>query len=120
VWNRTAEARLHNVTFAQCDVSQVSADKPFDAAVGRFILLFLPDPISVLRFLSRLVRPGGVVVFQELDLGSFLEQCRSFPLWSSGASLMLETCQRSGTNVNLGPKLSQLFQEAGLPVPKTR
>jgi hypothetical protein len=62
------------VTFTQRDVSQVPADQPFDAAVGRFILLFLPDPISVLRFLSRLVRPGGVVAFQELDLGEFLER----------------------------------------------
>jgi len=117
---RVAEAGLRNVSFTEVDVSRIAGDKPFDAAVGRYILPFLPDPISVLRSLSRLIRLGGVLVFQEPDLDSFLEQCRRSPLWSSGASLMLEAFQRSGTNLNLGPKLSQLFQEAGLPAPTTR
>src|SRR5467141_1363039 len=57
---RMAEAGLRNVTFTQSDVSQIPAGKPFDAAVGRFILMFLPDPLAVLRSLSQLVRPGGV------------------------------------------------------------
>src|SRR5712691_900288 len=58
--DRVAEAGLHNVSFAQSDVSQVASNKPFDAVVGRFILMFLPDPVAVLRSLSRLVRPDGV------------------------------------------------------------
>src|SRR4030088_294455 len=49
---RTAEAGLHNVTFTQSDVCQLSGDKPFDAVVGRFILQFLPDPVAALRSLS--------------------------------------------------------------------
>src|SRR6266702_830989 len=46
---RVASAGLRNVKFTQRDVNQVSGDEPFDAAVGRFILMFLPDPLSVLR-----------------------------------------------------------------------
>jgi ubiquinone/menaquinone biosynthesis C-methylase UbiE len=117
---RVADAGLRNVTFTPCDISQISGDKPFDAAVGRYILPFLPDPVSVLRSLSQLVHSGGLLAFQEPDLDSFVEQCRRLPLWFAGASLMLETFQRSGTNLNLGPKLSQIFQKAGLPAPKTR
>lgn len=118
--DRVAEARLHNVSFKQGDVSQVPGDRPFDAAVGRYILMFLPDPVLVLRSLSRLVRPRGVLAFQEPDWGAFLEHARSFPLWSAGASLMVETFQRSGTNTNLGPELSQVFVKAGLPAPSVR
>jgi ubiquinone/menaquinone biosynthesis C-methylase UbiE len=55
---RVAEAGLRNVTFTQTDVNQIISDQLFDAAVGRFILMFLPDPVSVLRSLCRLVRPG--------------------------------------------------------------
>src|SRR6266550_3948449 len=62
---RVAEAGLHNVSFTQADVSQVQSSKPFDAAVGRLILMFVPDPVSVLSSLVRLMRPGGIIAFQE-------------------------------------------------------
>src|SRR5712691_11188751 len=62
---RVAAAGFRNVSFTQTDVSQIVSDKPFDAAVGRFILMFLPDPVSVLRSVAGLVRPGGVLAFQE-------------------------------------------------------
>src|SRR6266536_5425293 len=35
---RVAEAGLRNVSFIQSDVNQIQSSKPFDAAVGRFIL----------------------------------------------------------------------------------
>ena len=117
---RVAQAGLHNVTFAQSDVSQISNDKAFDAAVGRYILMFLPDPVGVLRSLAQLVRPGGVLAFQEPTWGSFLQHSARLPLWSVGASLMVETFQRAGTNTNMGPALPQAFQEAGLPEPSTQ
>jgi Methyltransferase domain len=44
---RVAEAGLHHVRFTQCDVSQVRSAKPFDVAVGRFILQFVSDPVAV-------------------------------------------------------------------------
>jgi len=85
---RIEEARLHNVQFIESDVAQVRSDKLFDAAVGRYILMFLPDPASVLRSLSQLVRPGGVLVFQEASYSSFVAAARLLPLWLAGASLI--------------------------------
>jgi len=117
---RIAEAGLHNVSFTQSDATEIPGDKPFDAAVGRYILMFLPDPVSVLRSLSQLVRPGGIMAFQEPCWKSFLQQSARLPLWSAGASLLVETFQRSGTNTEMGPALSRVFQEAGLPAPCTQ
>ncbi len=116
---RMTEVGLRNVSFTQTDVSQLPSGKPFDAAVGRYILMFLPDPVAVLRSLSHLVRPGGVLAFQEPCWKSFLLQSARLPLWSAGASLLVETFQRSGTNTEMGPALSRVFQEAGLPAPST-
>ncbi len=116
---RMAEAGLRNVSFTRSDAAQISGEKPFDAAVGRYILMFLPDAISVLRSLSHLVRPGGVLAFQEPCWKSFLQQSARLPLWSAGASLLVETFLRSGTNTEMGPALSRVFQEAGLPAPST-
>jgi SAM-dependent methyltransferase len=118
--NRIVEAGLHNVTFAQCDISQIPNDKPFDAVVGRYILIFLPDPVSILQSLSRLVRAGGVVAFQEQDWGSFVGHARPFPLWSAAVSLIDETFRRSGANLYLGSKFRELFHDAGLPMPSVR
>src|SRR5467141_1889860 len=114
---RVAEAGLRNVTFTQSDVSQIPAGKPFDAAVGRFILMFLPDPLAVLRSLSQLVRSGGIVAFHELSWAPFLRLAARLPLWSAGASLVHETFRRSGANTEMGFDLYQIFQEAGLPAP---
>ena len=114
---RVAEAGLHNVSFIQSDVCQVPDNQLFDAAVGRYILMFLPDPVAVLRALSQVVRPGGVVAFQESSFASFLRLSAPLPLWAAGASLMIETFQRSGANTEMGPALYQIFQEAGLPAP---
>jgi SAM-dependent methyltransferase len=114
---RVAEADLHNVSFIQSDVSQITAIKPFDAAVGRLILMWLPDPASVLRQLSLLVRPGGVVAFQEASWVPIFAISTHLPLWSAAASLMCETMRRSGANPEMGLTLYRIFQDAGLPAP---
>jgi SAM-dependent methyltransferase len=114
---RVTDAGLHNVTFTQSDVSQVASNKPFDAAVGRLILMYLPDPVAVLRSLFRLVRPGGILAFQEPSWASCLALTAHLPLWSTCASLIRETFQRSGVNTEIGLDLYWMFQETGLPAP---
>jgi len=114
---RVAEAGLHNVSFTQSDVCHVAGSKPFDAVVGRFILMFLPDPVAALRSLSQLVCPGGVLAFQETSWAPLLLLTANLPLWSAAASLILETLQRSGANTEMGLALYKVFQEAGLPAP---
>ncbi len=117
---RVAEAGLRNVSFMQSDVTQISSDKPFDAAVGRLILMYLPDPVAVLRSLYKLLRPGGVLAFQEPSWASSLALIAHLRLWSACTSLIRETFQRSGVNTEIGPNLYGIFQEAGLPVPNMR
>jgi 2-polyprenyl-3-methyl-5-hydroxy-6-metoxy-1,4-benzoquinol methylase len=77
-------------------VSQIVADEPFDATVGRFILMFLPDPASVLRSLIQFVRPGGIVAFQECTWIPFLASAARFPLLSKLLSAIHETFLRAG------------------------
>lgn len=114
---RVAEAGLRNVSFAQADVGRVTIDKPFDAAVGRFILQFLPDPIGVLRSLSQLVILGGIFAFQEVSWASTIVLAAHLPLWSASLSLARDLLERSGANTEIGFALYRIFQEAGLPAP---
>ena len=117
---RMAEAGLRNVSFTQSDVSQMPESKPFDAAVGRFILQFLPDPVAVVRSLSGLVRPGGVIAFHEPQWAPFLALLEPLPLSFACASLVRETLQRSGATTEMGLSLHRIYQEAGLPAPTMR
>jgi SAM-dependent methyltransferase len=115
--SRIAAAGLRNVNFIQGDVGEIVSDQLFDAAVGRLILQFLPDPIGVLRSVYRLVRPGGVVAFQEPSLASLFALGVQLALWSQVHRVIRETFLRSGVNPETGLTLHRIFQEAGLPAP---
>jgi SAM-dependent methyltransferase len=114
---RVAAAGLRNVSFINSDLNKIAIDQRFDAVVGRFILMFLPDPVSVLRSVSRLVRPGGVLVFQEPSWIPMLGLGDRLPLWSSVLRSIHETLLRSGANPEMGLALYPIFQEVGLPAP---
>ena len=117
---RVSKARLHQVSFTQGDVNQIPRSKPFDAAVGRYILMFLPDSVAVLRSLSEVIRPGGVLAFQEASFGNFLEQAASLPLWALGGGLAEETFRLTGTITDMEPVLPRILREAGLSVVSTK
>jgi len=117
---RVTGAGLLNASFVERDVSQIQGGEPFDAAVGRFILQFVPDPVAVLRRLSDVVRPGGVLVFQEVSYAPLLALSTHLPLWSASVSLARETILHSGANPEIGVALHRKFQDAGLPPPTMR
>jgi SAM-dependent methyltransferase len=117
---RLREAGIGNVTFVQCDASDLPRERPFDAAVGRLILQYLPDPGAVMRSVSQLVRRGGAIAFQEPSFKPFFALCSEMPLWSACGSLAVAAFQGAGANAEMGPELPGVFERAGLPSPKMR
>ena len=118
--SRATQAGLHNLEFLQADVSQIPAYQPFDALVGRFILMWLPDPVAALGSLSQLVRSGGIIAFQETYWAPMIGFIAKLPLWSAASYAIHETFRGSGANPDLGPGLYKAFQDAGLPSPTMR
>ena len=116
---RVAEAGFHNVSFDESNVNEILDQKPFDAAVGRFILMYLPDPVATLRSISQVVRSGGVFVFQEPCWVPVLAQLASLPLWLATVSL-IDKAMRDSANHDMGTDLYYTFVEAGLPAPTMR
>jgi ubiquinone/menaquinone biosynthesis C-methylase UbiE len=114
---RATLAGLTNVQFIERSVEQLSGDAPFDAVVGRLILQFLPNLSRVMRTLVGLVRPGGVLAFQEPSYVTFLNQTAHLPLRKACANLVFETFRSAGVRTNMETALYQGFQEAGLPRP---
>src|SRR5215471_1129862 len=116
---RVTEAGFHNVRFNESNVNEILDEKPFDAAVGRFILMYLPDPVAVLRSISQVVRVGGALVFQEPCWVPVLAHLASLPVWFATASL-IDKAMRASANHDMGTDLYYTFVEAGLPAPAMR
>ena len=120
----TAQARrevcsLDNVSFRQGDPTDMQFDHPFDAVVGRYVLMWQPDPVAMLRKLAMHLRPGGIMFFHELDWGG----ARSFPpcvAYDRCCKWVIETLRHSGIEMSMGTKLHSVFVAAGLPAPSMR
>jgi ubiquinone/menaquinone biosynthesis C-methylase UbiE len=106
---RVAGAGLSNVSFTQSDANEIPGGRPFDAAVGRFILMFIPKPAGVLQSVARLVRPGGVIAFHEPQWAPFLKILEPLPLSFACASVVRETFLRAGASTELGLRFMKLF-----------
>jgi SAM-dependent methyltransferase len=116
---RASQRRLSNVRFVQGDAACVPIETPFDAVVGRFILMHVGDPAELLGALRRHVRLGGVFAFQEPDYSGVrfsaeLPLCVGCLHWISAAA------RRLGTDLQMGLKLHEAFVAAGLPAPLLR
>lgn len=113
---RAAELAVRRVRFEQADVATFETAETFDAIVGRLVLLYLPDPVGVVRQLSRHLRPGGVVAFQEYDI-SQVSQAPEGELFVKVRRWLLEAFAAGGVELDMGTRLYSTLLHAGLPPP---
>jgi ubiquinone/menaquinone biosynthesis C-methylase UbiE len=122
--DRAARAGIGNVEFVQSDLLALGEMRDavggaFDAVVGRLVLEFMPDPSQVLRQAARLVKPGGIVCFQEVD-NWYTWAYPETGLWARLRNLFMEALTRSGIEPRMGLLLYQTFTAAGLAEPRLR
>jgi SAM-dependent methyltransferase len=117
---RVMDAGLRNVEFVETELGQIAIKEPFEAIVGRLILEFLPDPNAIVKSLSRLLRPGGVLAIQDACWAPFLQLTANLPLRSKCAAFIYHAFQQSGANMDMELVLYRAFQLAGLPAPNMR
>jgi len=113
-------ARTTNVRFVEIDLTHLEIDGHFDAIVGRFILMFLPDPIATLRALAHCLRPGGVIVFQEPSWSGFFCQTQHLPLRTACGELLCEAFLRARARPNMELTLFHGLIESGFEAPQLR
>ena len=116
--NARAQAMgLAQVSFSQGELEDISLDQPVDAAVGRFVLMYSPEPSVSLRRIAANVRAGGIVAFQEMNVA----EAKSFPyvdLFEQSMRWIVETLDREKVKNLMGLGLYRTFVEAGLPPPQ--
>src|SRR3712207_6598615 len=121
----TARSRVRalgwtNVTFLEGDVQSIGLDDDFDVVVGRWILMYLPDPVAALHRLLAPLQTGGIVAFQESD---FTYPPTTFPPAPLHQQVLRWTTPppgRGGPDLQMGSKLYRTYLDAGLPAPQLR
>jgi SAM-dependent methyltransferase len=118
---RALELGLSHVTFVEGDFAAFPSEHgAFDAAVGRRVLMYQPDPVNSVRALTHAVRPGGLIVFQEHDSTIGPASLTPLPLHQQVHGWIWETIAREGANVHMGFNLASTLERAGLTLERVR
>jgi ubiquinone/menaquinone biosynthesis C-methylase UbiE len=115
--DRALKAGIRNVTFINAEIDEIVVAQPVDALVGRLTLMYMADAVASLKSLTKCVKPGGIIAFQEIDALGYrtTPQCLSI---NQSAYWITETLRRSGADIQMGLRLYRTFLQAGLPAPR--
>lgn len=61
-------SRTPFVRFQATELDAFSPEQKFDAVIGRFVLIYQPDPAATLQRLCCHLRRGGIIAFQEMAM----------------------------------------------------
>lgn len=103
---------LANVEFRLADITATGVEPEFDLVHARFLLTHLPNPAEAMACMRRSLRPGGIVVVEDIDFRGHFSHPHSPALWRY-VELYTQCAQRRGADANIGPRLPALLQEAG-------
>ena len=86
----------------------------FDAIVGRRVLMYLTDPVAAVRRLAERLKPGGRMVFQEIDLSMGPARLLPLPLHEQAHGWLRDIVRLEGRD------LHKTLTQAGLTVEGVR
>lgn len=112
----------YQTRFVEADVTKVELEGgQYDVAVCHALLLHMPDPISLLKRMSRCVRPGGLVICIEPHwiggmANTYYHGDRQSTYVKLGVlqGLYEEDAGRTGKDGNIGIKVPVLMDDVGL------
>jgi SAM-dependent methyltransferase len=105
-----------NVTFEQGTLPDLDLSEPFDALVGRLILIHLDDPVGTLKSLTRFVRPGGVVTFQDFNI-SRTRAVPAVPVVTESVGWICAALREGRRDPEMGEQLAAVLRLSGLSDP---
>lgn len=108
---------VKTITCVEGDIGAPPQDQ-FDLAIGRFVLMYQPDPVATVRAIARAVRPGGAVAFHELQLYEGMRGDPHPPPTPQFIAVMvkLAAAMHRRVQTSLAPRLPSIMAEAGLDI----
>ncbi len=118
---RGAAEAFANVQFVAAELAALPGTLgTFDAVIGRRVLMYVPDVVSVVRSLAELLRPGGIMAFQEIDSTMTPASTVDLPLHRQVYRWIWGMVASEGANLHMGFSLFSVLSQAGLAVQKIR
>jgi|GEM_PF-702445 len=118
--DRLREQGIKHVQFIPLDFTEGLSSlshlpyESFDALAGRRVLMYLPTPIETLRRLSRWIKSGGLVVFEEIDSTMVPGRTSAMPAHDRAMDLLRKMIEAEGANTSMGFDLPSTLIQAGL------
>jgi len=113
---RAAEMKLPNCRFEVGSVFELPIpDNSVDAVFGHTILMQFQNPEPVLDEVKRILRPGGLVGFREIDFGASLHSSEDDAI-RVVMSLLRRSILENDGNPDIGRRLPALVSQAGFEV----
>lgn len=104
---------VRNVEFRNGDASGSLGSAEFDVVYARFLLTHLSDPAACVARMREAVRPGGLVVVEDVDFTGHFSYPASAAL-QRYIQLYSGTVLARGGDANIGPRLPSLLLDAGI------
>ena len=117
---RVRSAGHDHVVFEQAELAEHQPARPYDAVIGRHILIHTKDALSVIRHAVEMIHLGGLIAFQEYDLSHFPQGYPEMPVSRFVVEILIRFYCQAVPRPNVGAQLFWLMQEAGLPPPECR
>src|SRR5205085_2115322 len=109
---RANEEKLGQVRFEQAAFEAYITERPYDAVMGRHVLIHAADPFACIQKVKSLLRVGGIAAFQEYDLSYFPPVEPELPLFSQMRECLVELFRQVVAYSNAGARLYHWMQLA--------
>lgn len=111
---KITQHNFNNVTVQQCALEEADKLKmKFDLICGRAVLHHVKKPLQAIKKLKRLLKPQGIIAFQEPVLSDFYCYPKN-KSYKKLVELYVKLGKKSKLDFGIGDKLGQLYNKAKL------
>lgn len=114
---RAAKAGYSQIEFAIGSDEDMDRHAPYDATIGRYVLVHQPDPTAMIRRAASVVKPGGIVAFLECAFHIDDHMMPPVDVLRFTSDSIHKMTRVALPSHDVAGRIIACFEDAGLPAP---